>query len=69
MKTNNYEEKKMIPLTCEENKCYKEQEVCHIWEENFCMDKENKDLLIEKRLKIIVIAQENLEKLLIVNAI
>ena len=35
----NYEKKKMIPLTKEENKSYKEQEACHICEEKFCIDK------------------------------
>ena len=30
MKIIYYEEKKMIPLTNEENKSYKEQEACHI---------------------------------------
>ena len=32
MKIISYEEKEMIPLTKEENKSYKEQEVCHIRE-------------------------------------
>ena len=41
----------MIPLPCEENKSYKEQEVCHIWEENFCMDNDNKDFLNRKKIK------------------
>ena len=30
MKIIDYKEKKMIPLTYEENKSYKEQEACHI---------------------------------------
>ena len=33
----------MIPLTCEENKSYKEQEACHICEVKFCTDKDNKN--------------------------
>ena len=41
----------MIPLTCEENKFYKEQEVCHICEENFCMDKDDKDYINRKQVK------------------
>ena len=69
MKIINPEEKEMIPLTKEENKSYKKQEKCHICEEKFCMDKDNENYTIEKRLKIIVITQKNLEGLLIVNAI
>ena len=45
MKIINYEEKEMIPLTYEENKSYEEQEACHIYEENFCMDKDDKNYL------------------------
>ena len=41
----------MIPLTCEENKSYKEQEVCHICEEKFCMDKDDKDYINRKKVK------------------
>ena len=51
MKIINYEEKKTIPLTCEENKSYKEQEVCHICEEKFCMDKDDKDYINRKKVK------------------
>ena len=40
MKIIDYKEKEMITLTYEENKSYKKQEVCHIYEENFCMDKD-----------------------------
>ena len=43
MKIINYEEKEMIPLTYEENKSYKEQELCHICEEKFCMDKDDEN--------------------------
>ena len=69
MKIINYEEKEMIPLTDEENKSYEEREVCHICIETFCVDmKMMKIIKIEKRLKITVITQENLEELLIVNA-
>ena len=37
MKIINYEKKEMIPLTKEENKSYKEQETCHIYQEKFCV--------------------------------
>ena len=50
----------MIPLTKEENKSYKEQETCHICEEKFCVDKDNKNYKNE-RLKITAINQEDLE--------
>ena len=45
IKIINYEEKEMIPLTYEENKSYEEQEACHIYEEKFCMDKDDKNYL------------------------
>ena len=41
IKIINYEEKKMMPLTKEENKSDKEQEACHICEEKFCTDKDD----------------------------
>ena len=43
MKIINYEEKEMIPLTNEENKSCKEQELCHICEEKVCMDKDDQN--------------------------
>ena len=67
MKIIDYKEKKMIPLTYEENKSYKEQEACHICKEKFCMDKDDRNY--KNKRKVIVITQENLEELLIVNAI
>ena len=67
MKIINYEKREMIPLTKEENKSYKEKESCHICEEKFCMDKDDEKYINKKRLKIIVITQENLEELLIAN--
>ena len=67
MKIVDYEKKEMIPLTKEENKSYKEKESCHICEEKFCMDKDDEKYINKKRLKIIVITQENLEELLIAN--
>ena len=51
MKIINYEEKKIIPLTCKENESYKEHEVCHICEGKFCMDKDDKDYVNRKKAK------------------
>ena len=59
----------MIPLTHEENNFYNEQEVCYICKEKFCTDKNDKNYINKKRLKIIVIILDNLEELPIVNAI
>ena len=70
MKIISSEEKEMISLTKEEKKFNKKQEPCHICEEKFCVDEDViliRVILIEKRLKIIVITQENLEELLKVN--
>ena len=64
MKICNYEKKKMIPLTKEENKSYEEQETCHICEQRFCMDKNYEDYI--NKLKIFIL--ENLEELLMANA-
>ena len=36
-----YKEEKMIPLTDDENKFYKEEEVCHICRKHFCTNKKN----------------------------
>ena len=38
----NYEEKEMIALTDNENKFYEEQEKCHICQQEFCYDKNEK---------------------------
>ena len=62
-------EKEMIPLTHKENSFYNKQEVCYISREKFCTDKNDKNYINKKRLKIIVIMLENLEELPIVNAI
>ena len=59
----------MVPLTHKENNFYNKQEICHICKEKFCVDKDDKNYINKKRLKIIVIILENLEKLPIVNAI
>ena len=32
----------LIPLTYEENVSYENQQICHIYEKEFCMDKDNK---------------------------
>ena len=64
----NREKKEMVPLTHEENNFYNEQEICYICKEKFCMDKDDKNYTNKKRLKIIVIIQENLEGLHIVYA-
>ena len=45
------------------------QEVCYICKEKFCTDKNDKNYINKKRLKIIVIILDNLEELPIVNAI
>ena len=51
MKIINYEKKEMIPLTKEENKSYKEQKICHICEEKFCMDKDDENYKNRKKVK------------------
>ena len=51
IKIINYEEKEMLPLTYEENKSYKEQETCHICEGKFCMDEEDENYKIRKKVK------------------
>ena len=42
---------KMIPLTYEENKSYKEQETCHICEEKFCVDKDDENYKNKRNIK------------------
>ena len=51
MKIIDYEEKKMIPLTHEENKFYKEQETCYICKEMFCTDKDDKNYKNKRKVK------------------
>ena len=53
----------MIPLTKKEIKSYEKQKVCHICKKKFCYNKN------KKKSEIIVITMENLEELLIANAI
>ena len=43
--------KEMIALTYEENKSYEEQEACHICEEKFCMNKEDKKYINREKVK------------------
>ena len=64
MEIINFEEKEMIPLTNKEIKSYEKQKVCHICKKKFVMIKTKK-----KKSEIIVITPENLEELLIANAI
>ena len=47
----NHEEKKMIPLTHEENKFYEEQEACHICKEKFCTDKDDENYKNKRKVK------------------
>ena len=58
----NFEEKEMVPLTNKEIKPYEKQKVCYI-----C--KSFVTIKTRKKSEIIAITQENLEELLIVNAI
>ena len=51
MKIVNYKEKKMIPLTKEENKSYEEQEASHICEEEFCADEDDENYKNRKKVK------------------
>ena len=69
VKIINYEKKEIIPFTYKKNRLYKEQEARCICEEKFCWIKMMKIIKIKQRLKINVITQENLEELLITNAI
>ena len=68
MKIINYEEKEMIPLTKEEKNSYKNKKHATYAKKSFVQIKTMKIISIEKRLKIVVIIQENLEGLLIANA-
>ena len=65
----NREKREMASLTHEENDLYNEKEICIYAKKSFVWIKMIKIMLIDKRLKIIVIIQENLEELHIVYAI
>ena len=55
----------MIPLTDEEIGFYEKQNVCHICKKEFCYDRNEKNKFkLYQKLEIIVIIQDNLEKLL-----
>ena len=43
--------KKIIPLTKEENKSYKEQETCHIYKEKFCVGKDDENYKSRRKVK------------------
>ena len=67
MEIISYEEKEMIPLTDEENKSYKKQNVYHIYKKSFVIMKMRKVTLnYTIKLEIIVITQVNLEWPLII---
>ena len=51
MKIINYEKKEMMPLTYDENKSYKEQKICHIYEEKFCIDKNHDNYKNKRKVK------------------
>ena len=52
MKTINYEEKEMIPLTKEEKKSYKnKKKKSHICDEKFCVDKDDENYINRKKFK------------------
>ena len=53
----------------DEIKFYNKEEVSHICKKQFCTDKHDENYEHKKSLRIIVIARENLEELLIGNAI
>ena len=42
IKIINYEKKQMIPLTDEETEIHENQNICHICEQEFCIDEDNK---------------------------
>ena len=51
MKIINYEEKEVILLTEDENKSYKEQEICHICHEKFCTDEHDENYKNRREVK------------------
>ena len=66
MKIINHEKKDIIPLTKEEKESYEKQQICYICEEEFCTNKNKKELKKSKKSEIMIIIQENIEELLIV---
>ena len=69
MEIINHEKKEMAPLTHKEKKIIMNKKDVIYAKKSFVWIKVIKIILIEKRLNIIVIIQENLEELPIVNAI
>ena len=69
MKIINHEKKDIIPLTKEEKESYEKQQICYICQEEFCANKNKKELKKSKKSEIMIIMQENIEELLIVNVI
>ena len=66
----NYKEEEMTTLTSDEVTLYESQKVCHICKGAFCYDANKKsEFKLYIKLEIIVIAPENLERLLIMLAI
>ena len=55
IKIINYEEKKMITLTNEENKSYEEQEECHICKEIFRIDENDENYKNRRKVKAFAI--------------
>ena len=51
METIDYKRRDIIPLTQVENNRYNEQEICYIYKEKFCVDKDDKDYINRKKVK------------------
>ena len=47
----NREEREMVPLTYEENNFYKDQEICYLCKEKFCIDKNDKNNINKRKVK------------------
>ena len=67
MKIINYEKKKIMPLTDEEKETHENQKICYIYEQEFCMNENNKkEFKLKQKVRD---HQGNIEELLIVFAI
>ena len=51
MEIINRKEKDMIQLTHEEKNFCNDKEICHIYKENFCLDKDDKNYTNRKKVK------------------
>ena len=51
IKIMNYEQKEMMPLTDEEKESQKSQTICHICEKEFCIDKNNEEFKLMKKVR------------------